>query len=186
MERSTEDVLSDLLVLKTKEGDRRAIQQLVELWQSRLHAHARRIIGDDEIARDIAQDAWMSIISSIYSLEDPARFRAWAFRIVTNKAVDWTRRQQRERRLIREARQNAEVETNSPVQTASGNEDVTNLQSAIRQLPAEQRALLSMFYIDQMPLSEIADALAIPVGTVKSRLFNSRRELKSIIEGNET
>jgi RNA polymerase sigma factor (sigma-70 family) len=117
------------------------------------------------------------IVRKIGSLRDPARFGAWATRIVTNTCRD----AQRTRRTS--ARTGAEIDAASPDGGAGdAGDDVDRLRSALRRLPGEQRALLSLRYTERLGLAEIARALGVPVGTVKSRLHAVRAELRRVLE----
>ena len=181
MTRNKEEVLTELLVLRSQDGDVAAWRQLVSIWQQRLYLHARRITGEHEAGRDVTQDAWLSMVRGIKKLDDPARFRAWAFRIVSNKATDWVRRQVRRRKMLEVAKDEAERDGNEK-EDAATKSNVEIVRSAVRKLSREQRALLSMFYEDGLEISEIASILKIPVGTVKSRMFSIRQELKPLLE----
>ncbi len=181
MKRTAEEVLTELLVMRTQDGDASAWRTLVGIWEKRLYRHARRLTGHHEAARDVTQEAWLAMLRGISRLDDPARFRPWAYRIVTNKAADWTRRQQRRRKLLASVQEEAARDAQD--KPAANGGPLTDLREAIQQLPSDRRALISMLYVDGMSLEEIADVLRIPVGTVKSRLFSVRQELKAIIEG---
>jgi RNA polymerase sigma-70 factor (ECF subfamily) len=183
MKRSSEDILTELLVMQSQDGDVAAWRQLVGMWQKPLFRHALRLTGRHEPARDVTQEAWMAMVRGIKRLDDPARFRAWAFRIVSNKAADWVRKQARRQKLIDAAKEEAERGADE-LESNAESDVVSNLRSAIRKLPPDRRSLLSMFYIDGMSLNEIADVLRIPLGTVKSRMHSVRQELKSIVERN--
>ena len=111
-------------------------------------------------------------------MHDPACFRRWAYRIVTNKCADWIRNRQRQRIVSGEL-------TEEPAERPSDDEatdDIGLLRQALRQLPGRQRVILSMHYLEGMPLEEMAEVLSLPVGTVKSRLYYARRELKLVLE----
>lgn len=183
MDRTTGEIFDELLVLNSQHGDMQAWRQLVNRWQPRFYAQARRLTGHPDGAADVTQDTWMAIMRSIHRLNDPARFRSWAHRILANKAVDWIRRQQRERSALGVAGTDTTVVQQIPAPTEEVDRKVIKLKQAIRSLPAEHRHLLSMFYIERMSLVEIAEVLGIPLGTVKSRLHSVRQELKQVIEG---
>ena len=184
MERSPDQIHDELLVLRCQDGDEQALAALVQRWQERLWRHAFRLTGRRDAAADVMQESWLAIVRGIGRLKDPACFRAWAYRIVTHRAADWTRRVQRQRKLL----ENVAAETPQPQQPATpgDDEDVNLLRDAMRKLPAERRALLSLFYLDELSIGEIATVLSIPAGTVKSRLFHARGELKSLLERNRT
>jgi len=154
-------------------GDVEAFARLVRRWHARLLRHARYFTRDTEAAQDVAQDTWMAIVRGIRALHDPAHFRAWAFHIVANKARDWVRREQARRRATRQV----EAEPTSDGGTLSG--EIERVRAGLTELEPGQRCILTWFYLEEMSLADIAEALEIPVGTVKSRLFHARNALRA-------
>ncbi|MGD9634244.1 MAG: RNA polymerase sigma factor [Pirellulales bacterium] len=180
--RDPEDIHDEWLVLRCQEDDAAALTELVERWQPRLLRHAMHLAGDRDGANDVVQQAWVAIIHGLRRLSDASRFRSWAYQIVTHKSADWIRRRQRERRTAADLAI-AERESVVSAETAqAAAEDSASLRVAIQRLSPDRRAALSMFYIDEMSLTEIAEALSLPIGTVKSRLHYARQELKVILE----
>jgi RNA polymerase sigma-70 factor (ECF subfamily) len=177
-----EEVLDELLVLRCQAGDRWAAERLAQRWHPRLLRHAWRLTGEAEAAADAVQEAWVAIVRGLGRLDDTARFRAWAYRITGNKCRDWIRRRRRTRRvrerLAREPRPRAVEEEPA----ASEERAERRLARALEALPAERRALLAMFYSEGLSVREISAALDIAVGTVKSRLFHGRRDLRRCLE----
>lgn len=181
MTRSPEQIRDELLVLQSQDGDVAALESLVDRWQRRLLNHAWRMTGSREAAGDVLQDAWLAIVRGIRRLEDPACFRQWAYRIVTNKAVDWTRRRQTNRRLLRDAAvQREAMQTDRAPELPD--DEIARLRSALRELSRDRRAILSMMYLEGMSIREIAHVLSLPVGTVKSRLYHARSHLREAVE----
>ncbi len=183
MRRSVPDIQDELLIYRCQDGESDALSELVERWHGRLFAHAYRLTGQREEAADAVQDAWIAIVRGIRRLDDPARFRSWAYRIVTYKAVDRVRLVRRQRKMVRAVAQSVEAE---PVESdAERVDEIDALRAGLARLSGDRRAILTMFYMDAMPLSEIAEALGIPVGTVKSRLHHARLTLKETLEHSE-
>lgn len=183
MARSPDRILDELLVLRCQGGDADAFEGLVRRWHGPLRRHAWHLTGDQEATRDIVQEAWLDIIRGVSRLREPASFRGWAYRIVGNKAADWVRRTQRLRELHEEAaRQRPGVSGQEP-------SDEQNAQIRVRRgiklLPAIGQQILSMKYIDRLSTWEIAHALDIPQGTVKSRLHHAREQLRKILQGDD-
>lgn len=168
-------------MLRCQDGDEDALKTLIARWQPRLGRLAWRLTSEREAARDIAQDAWVAIVRGIKRLKDPAGFRAWAYRIVTNKCADWTRRVVVRRSVAKELRDTAAESAGLSNETDSASE-VTRMCDALAKLPGEQRAILSLHYLDGMGLAEIARVLDVPTGTVKSRLYHARSRLKQALE----
>ncbi len=178
--RTPSGVLDEYLVLRSQSGDAEAFRWLVERWHTRLLGHAFRFTGDTEAAKDITQDCWLAIVRGISTLQDPARFRPWAYRIVANKSRDWVRREQARRRAVYIA---AAAETESGAGCAQ--DAVARIHEGIARLDGDQRLILTWFYLEEMSVHEIADALSIPGGTVKSRLFHARSALRACLEEEE-
>lgn len=182
MLNSRERLLDEDLVLRCKGEDSAAFEELVSRWQVRLWKHAVRLTQDEDSAWDVVQESWMAIVKGIPSLEIPAAFPAWAYKIVTRKSADWVRKRQRHRK--REERIASEMETvndNPPGPTKQAD----LLATALRSLPGDRRAILALHYVDGFSMNEIASILGIPPGTAKSRLFHARGQLKRIMEENK-
>lgn len=182
MSRTYEDIQDELLVLQCQHGDAEALKTLIARWHPRLGRMAWRLTAEREAARDIVQEAWLAIVRGLRRLDDPARFRSWAYRIVRNKCADWTRRRVVQRNAAQEMQDaaiNAGAESATETDPAG---DVARLRNALAELPNEQRAILSLHYLDGMSIAEIAAALDVPKGTVKSRLYHARNRLKQTLE----
>ncbi len=184
MNRDADDILNELLVIRAQHGDAAAVRMLVQRWQPKLLRHARQLTERDDVAADVVQEAWLAIFRGLHRLQDPATFRSWAYRITHHKSVDWIRQQVRARKLD-QAIGNRLVSRETSAASDAAN-DVEQLRRAMGQLTAEQQLLLRMYYDDQMALSEIATVLGAPVGTLKSRLFDLRKQLKHVIERDST
>ena len=92
MDRPVEQLVDEILVMDCQSGSVKALEILVSRWQKRLWRYAYRLVGDTEAAWDITQDSWLGIIKGLRKLHDPANFKAWAYRITTNKSIDWIRK----------------------------------------------------------------------------------------------
>jgi len=172
--RTPSEVLDEYLVLRGQAGEPEAFRLLVERWQPRLLAHAFRYTQSGDAARDVTQESWMAIVKGLSRLDDATRFRAWAYRIVANKARDWVRREQARRRAADGAPMPDIVDARAAAQ-----DDMARIRDAVARLEPDQRLILSWFYLEDMSLREIAEALSIPTGTVKSRLFHARAALRA-------
>ena len=176
--RSGERGEDELLILRCQDGDEVAWETLLTRWQRRLWAHAWRLLDEEDAAWDVVQESLVSMARGLRGLDDPSRFPAWAFRIVTRRAADRIRSDQRRRRVEGEA---ANALTEAQVsRTPAG--DVEALQQALARLAPETCALLSLYYLEEMTVKEIAEVFVIPQGTVKSRLYHARQQLRGILE----
>jgi RNA polymerase sigma-70 factor (ECF subfamily) len=173
----------ELLVLRSQDGDKRALDELVERWHARFFRHACRLTANPDSARDAVQEAWIAIVRGLRKLDDPARFAPWAYRILSNKCVDWVRKQGRKRRLDQSLVERQRPEDAIVEQHPERDEARQAVVDALQSLPRGQQGLLALYYQDGFEVGEIAQILEIPVGTVKSRLFHARNALKNALEG---
>ncbi|GJL92159.1 RNA polymerase sigma factor [Hyphococcus sp.] len=182
MSRKAARIFDEYLAASARAGDRAAFSQLAERWQPKLLAHAFRLTGEREAARDVVQDAWADIVKSLGRLDDARVFPAWAYRIVSHRAADMIRKRQRGRRLgeAYAAEPRDELAAAAKVET---DVDSAPLRAAMNGLPPDQRAAVALFYIEDFSVAEIAAALNIPAGTVKTRLMHARRKLRAALEG---
>ena len=107
--KTKERALESYLVVRVQAGDRRAMTRLIELRGARLMAHAMRMLGEVETARDVVQDAWIEIIRSLAGLRAPGAFLPWALRIVTRQVAQVISKRQKNRSLISDFTAEAEL-----------------------------------------------------------------------------
>ncbi|MFN3955494.1 MAG: RNA polymerase sigma factor [Pararhodobacter sp.] len=175
-EREKARALGAYHVAGARLGDAGDFAALVALFDARLRAHARRLCDDAETARDIAQEAWLTISRSLGALRDDHAFLAWALRITTRIAARDLGRRIRQREAVQGF---GESLADDPVPEGDA------LRAAIATLPAHQRAALALFYLEEMSVAEVAVALDIPSGTVKTRLMHARNRLRAQLEGQD-
>ena len=155
-------------------GDREAFECLYALNHPKFIRVAYRLCGDHEAAKDIVQDAAIIMARKIRRLKDPSAFTPWGYRIIRYRVQDHFRKTQR--------RGQAQP-LDEDVLAADNNTDLDanmSLRQSLTYLNAADRQLLLMFYVDGFTGTELAGALGIPIGTIKSRLFKIRKQLKSI------
>lgn len=153
-----------------------ALDELLTRWQERLWRHAARLTDDSEAAWDILQETMLVISRRITHLTDPAAFSAWAYKIATNQCRDFFRKKHRRHHLME-----AHYEE-QPTAEQRNHASVMDLQAALGQLSGPQQTLLSLRYEEGFSVSEIAGILGIQAGTVKSRLFTARQQLRPLLE----
>lgn len=179
----TSRLLDEFLVASARTGDRAAFEQLARRWHRRLVAHAWRLLGDRDAAADAAQAAWVEIARGLSALKDEGAFGAWAYRIVSRRCARRIGAVQQERALARDLA--AQPEPDSPQPDAGAEADSRRLRAAIQALPAGQRAAVALFHFEDMSIAEVAVALDVPAGTVKTRLMHARRSLRAVLEGED-
>jgi len=170
--------LDDYQVVLAQEGDERAFELLYRRWHPKLLRFAYRLTNDADTAQDVMQDAALTIAKNISRLDDPTRFSAWAYTIVRRRAADQIARKVKRRRL------KTNIKRNSPTEDTMSPDEALSLNQALLALPERDRTLLTLFYVDGMNGRELAAAMNLPLGTIKSRLFTARQKLKSSYQTN--
>ena len=144
----------------------------------RLRRYARAMLGDRAAADDLVQDTLERAWSRFAQWRAGSDLRAWLFGIMHNLRVDQLRRGVLPTHSLDD--EACEVPTRP---TQSDRLEVMDLESALRQLPDDQREVLLLVALEEMSYAEIAAALGIPIGTVMSRLSRGRERLRQIMEG---
>ena len=175
-------LLDEYLVVCARGGDRKAFELLARRWHGRITAHAWRLLGHPDLARDAAQEGWVEIVRGLRSLDDARAFPAWAYRIVSRRCARRIQRAVDERHTHEALESQAEPLLAAVCSDAGENDDLA-LRQAIRALPGDQRAALALYYFEGLTVAETAVALDVPAGTVKTRLMHARRKLRTILEG---
>ena len=178
MERKTYQAEIDLYVLNARGGSRSAFERLFEHFNPIALRFAYRICGNVELAREATQEAWLEVARSMRRLTDPRGFRAWLLKQVRWRVLDQLRREQRHMH----ERSALDVDEVLAADDAAKNESQNqSLIQCIERLPATERQLIHLYYLEQFSVREIAAIVNVPPGTVKSRLHRVRNRLKSLL-----
>lgn len=180
-------VTEKIWIERASNDDLNAFNQLVLTHQNMAYNHAYAILGDPALAEDAAQDSFIKAFQGTRSFRGGS-FRGWLLKIVTNSAYDILRRAQRHptQALFPENEDGEEIESaqwladpNTSVQsTVEQNELSKDIYKAIDDLPDVYRSVVTLIDLHELDYVEAAQALKIPVGTVKSRLARARLKLK--------
>jgi RNA polymerase sigma-70 factor (ECF subfamily) len=181
------------LVQRARAGDVAAFEALIEPHIGRLYSYLARMVGDPFEAEDLTQEAILRAHRAIGSFRGGATFQTWLYRIGTNIAVDALRRRGRLKARVTSLDDPLQAEEGSvarevrdpqrdPQELAEAAELTGRVQQAIAQLTPKLRAVVLLFDMQGLSYEEIAEALRLPLGTVKSRLFNARSRLKELLE----
>ena len=170
VDSSVEQLIDEILVMDCQSGRVKALDMLVSRWQKRLWHYAFNLTGDSEAAWDITQESWLGIIKGLRKLNDPANFKAWAYKITTNKSFDWIKKSKAGRQVSNEEVQERQHKAKIDI----------GVKELLEKLDIRKKVVLSLYYFEQLSVPEISVALNIPNGTVKSRLHKARKELKEL------
>lgn len=166
------------LVVCAQQGDQQAFLRLATAIGDRLHGIAQRILRDGDLADDATQQALLTIWRDLPRLRDPARFDAWAYRLLVRTCY-------REGRKARRWAPNLTLTPADEPSVADGVHSVLDrdqLERGFRRLSVKHRAVVVLHHYLDLPLDEVADMLGVPVGTVRSRLHYAMRGLRAALD----
>jgi RNA polymerase sigma-70 factor (ECF subfamily) len=166
------------LVIRAQKGDEGAFASLAVACGDRLHAVAHRILRDIDLAEDATQQALLAIWRDLPQLRDPARFEAWSYRLLVRACYAEacrTRRWTPNLRLL---------PTDEPADAdAMGRiHDRDQLERGFRRLSIDHRAVVVLHHYLDLSIDEVAEALGVPAGTVRSRLHHAMRGLRAALD----
>ncbi len=173
------------LTRKAGKGDEDAFAELVRLHEKKVYNLALRICGNPEDAADAAQEAFLSAWKGLPNFRGDAGFTTWLYRLTSNASIDCLRRSKRQRgeaSLDNEAlRLDAVDGAPSPQEQAEGSELRQAVMAGLSQLSEDHRQVLALRELQEMSYEEIAAALELDLGTVKSRISRARGALRKIL-----
>jgi RNA polymerase sigma-70 factor, ECF subfamily len=179
------------LIQSAKKGDLDSFNTLVLTHQEMVYGTALRILGDDELAADAAQEAFLSAFRSLNSFRGGS-FRAWLLRTVTNACYDELRRRKRRPSVPLEPETEDGEEVESPrwlADPGASPEEQLNqadlehaIQHCLEDLPADFRAVVVLADIQGLDYTEVAAAVRKPLGTIKSRLARARLRMRECLQ----
>lgn len=177
------------LVARSTSGDTESFNQLVVRWERPIYALAYRVIGREEDARDVCQEAFLRAFRALKGFKGQAKFSSWLYRITLNLCRDWMRRERRAAvvpapegvDLVELAGEGGQVES---VDDLVVRRDLGRfVAKAMAALPEEQRTAIVLKEYHGLTFQEIADLLGCPLSTVKTRLYQGltvvRRQLEA-------
>lgn len=172
----------DELARRAARGDTGALDALLRRHTTLVHGVCRRILVNPDDALDATQEALIAIATKVGSFDGRARFSTWAYRVATNAALDEARR--RGRRPV-PAEQLPEADRSAGPGTDEAVADRIDVDAALAQLTPEYRAAVALRDLVGMDYAEIAEILAIPAGTVRSRISRGRAVLADLLGNRE-
>ena len=166
------------LVERCRSGDERAFQELVERFKDLVFALIARTIQDRSRAEDLAQDVFLRIHRGLPYFRGEARLSTWIYRIVSNVCLQEHARPAA--RSIDDERARAALSATD--RRFSDLEVRDRLEKAIARLPPHYRLLIAAHYLDGVQYEDLAEALQLPLGTVKTQLHRAKQQLRRLLE----
>ncbi|QGX38381.1 RNA polymerase sigma factor [Permianibacter aggregans] len=172
----------DLLVMAAQQGNEAAFNYLFRHYLQPLRRFAYKLGADNDSAQDAVQEAWILMAKSLHKMQDVRAFRSWLFR-----AVRWKVLERHKSASLPTVPLDDHMHDESMAVDANldGDGSQNFLHRCMQQLPAIDQQALYLFYLQEMQITEIAIALDVPAGTIKSRLHRARMQLKCLMNDNE-
>lgn len=165
-----------------RRGDQEAFGELVRIYEKRVFALTSRMCRNPDDAAEAAQDAFLAAWQSLPKFRGDSSFATWLYRLASNACVDLLRRENRRQAdSLDEAALDLPSTEPSPQESAERKGLREQVEDGLRQLPPDYRAVLVLREIHQLRYDEIAQALSLDVGTVKSRINRGRKRLREIL-----
>jgi RNA polymerase sigma-70 factor (ECF subfamily) len=166
----------EVIVERALTGDADAFGELVRRWERRIFALTYGMLGREEDARDATQETFLAAFRNLRGFRGEAKVSSWLHRIAVNQCIS---RQRRARvRSESSAASFAAPLSQSPAKVAEGRQETLAVRRAINSLPIELRQVVVMKEFEELTFREIADALDLPLSTVKSRLYTALKQLQ--------
>ena len=181
MEAATSD---EQIVERALTGDAEAFGEIVQRWERRIFALAFGMLVREEDARDATQETFLAAFRNLRAFRGEAKVSSWLHRIAVNQCIT----RQRRAKVRKESGLEEEEEKHaasfsaplsySPAGVVEGRERTAAVRRAVNGLPLDLRQVVVMKEFEELTFREIADALDVPLSTVKSRLYTALRQLQ--------
>jgi RNA polymerase sigma-70 factor (ECF subfamily) len=168
----------ELLVLGAKRRQDGAMTELVRMFEQPLVYYLRRLTESEADAWDLLQETWLQVIRSIQSVRDGRAFPAFVYRTARNAALMYLRKRKADAALLSAVDPPVEEEVEPPGIRA---EQAEAVHGALGSLSLAHREVLTLFFLQDLSLEDIAGVLGVPVGTVKSRLHYAKQALRETL-----
>jgi RNA polymerase sigma factor (sigma-70 family) len=182
MHSNAKAIRQELLVVRCQLGETAAFDELVDQWHLPLWRYLRRMTDSIEVAEELLQETWLRALRGIVKLREPASLAPWLFGIARRVLMD----QLREKYMQATWNEDVVDPQSTQSEVSDDREEIEHLLHKLGNLPLPQREVLTLYYLEQMSVRELAGILNIPEGTVKSRLHHARHLLKRNLTEVET
>src|SRR6478752_1480254 len=179
MSEQAERIYERLLVVRAQAGDEAAFAELVERFSPKLRYFLRKLLASADGAEDALQDVWLEVFRGLARLEDPQAMVAWLYRIARDRAYA---RLRKARRLELSLDETAVMEPTTEAEKEFSAEDAASIHAGLDALPAQQREVLVLRFLEEMSYEEIAKVVGCELGTVRSRIHYAKRARRERVQ----
>ena len=170
------------LIERCRAGDDAAFGELVDQYKNLVYGMVGRMVSDRSVADDLAQEVFMRVHRGLPYFRGEARLATWIYRIVANVCMQSRGRRASDLRLDDPDCSRPRLERGASDDSFAGIELRDRLDKALAQLPEKYRLLVAAHYLDGVQYDALAEALGVPIGTVKTHLYRAKRRLRELLE----
>lgn len=183
-----------MLIERAQKGDREALDVLIRKYEKRAYQYAYRLTSNPEEASDVVADAFVRVYAALGNFKGNSAFTTWLYRILTNCFLDQRKREKsRPSTSLEAALQTDEGDLErqfespdlTPAERLERQQRTEVFEQAVASLPEYQRVMVTLYHAEMLSYEEIAEALDLPIGTVKSRLNRARLSLRELLVRDE-
>jgi len=175
--KPTQEFIDQVLILRCQIRDSLALAELIDRYQRPLRYFIARMVQDNDLADELCQETWLTVLSKIHTLRKAGTFPTWFYRIARNRVyLEFRRRKQ-----ILDLDDGLEA-PDCEEEEIDAVEDAAKLHRCLERLRPLHREVLLLRFLEEMSYEQIADVLECNVGTVRSRIFHAKLALKKELE----
>lgn len=178
--QDSREIYAEQLVIRCRLGDRAAMEELVRLWEARLLYYIRRLLPAEQEPLQVMQDVWVRVFSGLGALRNPRRLAPWLYSLTRNALMDHLRDGYARRQLLASA-EPAAVEPSEDDDAMSEFIAAEEVHVGLSRVSVVDREVLTLFFLNDLSIDQIAAVLGVPPGTVKSRLFYARAAMREAL-----
>ena len=171
------------VIARVLAGDKQQFEHIVGKYQQVLYRYAVAIVFDHDAATDMVQDAFVRAYVNLRRCRDRSRFRAWLFRTLRNRCLDYLKDASRRNVRLDDVIEPPVDQADGPAAVAERNEQRAEIRRALAQLPPLLREAFVMHYVEGLPYDAMADLLGVSVSALKMRALRAREALSSALRG---
>ena len=169
----------ELLVLRCCRGQKDALDELVRSWERPLLYYIRRLVESEQEAWGVLQETWITVLRGIRRLREPRKLPIWLYSIARQTALGHLRARYSEQTVFEKA---GYISLIRDCDQDLAFDNAEQVHYGLDQISLPHRDVLTLFFLQDLSVEDIAQVLHVPTGTVKSRLYYAKRALKEVLE----
>lgn len=165
------------LLIEAKGGSIEAFEKILFFYEKPIYNYIYRLVKQKQDAEDLTQATFIKLYKSLKSINLDKNFKSWLYKIATNTTYDWFRKKKREAEML-VTEPDEYFETLEPDEAYYSTEDIQALDNALDKLKPIHKSVLLLFYKESLQYQEIAEALNLPINTVKTHIYRAKESLR--------